>query len=72
MPTYNEKENIYMMLKRLINVFAFINDFDMHVLVVDDNSPDGTSAIVEEYTRKYPNVHLIKGKKEGSMPTVTK
>lgn len=40
-PTYNEKENIADILRA---VFALEGDF--HVLVIDDNSPDGTAAIV--------------------------
>ena len=41
-PTYNEKENIEAIIHA---VFSLPEDFD--VLVVDDNSPDGTSAIVQ-------------------------
>lgn len=37
----------------------------MGVLVVDDNSPDGTADIVKAKQKKYKNVHLISGKKEG-------
>lgn len=65
MPTYNEKENISKMLNKLIDVFASIKDFNMLVLVVDDNSPDGTGVIVEKYTNSYQNIHLLRGKKEG-------
>jgi len=42
-PTYNEKENISAIIDA---VFALKNDFD--VLVIDDNSPDGTASIVKE------------------------
>ena len=41
-PTYNEKENIERIIK---NVFSLQRNF--HILVVDDNSPDGTAAIVK-------------------------
>ena len=41
-PTYNEKENIEAIIKTV-----FEQDKKFHILVVDDNSPDGTAAIVE-------------------------
>lgn len=54
-PTYNEKENIEKLLGRLLNV-----DPGIDALVVDDNSPDGTGELVEQLTRNYPRVHLLK------------
>ncbi len=53
-PTYNEKENIEAIIKA---VFSQKKDF--HVLVVDDNSPDGTSTIVESLMNDYPNQLFI-------------
>ncbi|ARV10021.1 dolichyl-phosphate beta-D-mannosyltransferase [Winogradskyella sp. PC-19] len=54
-PTYNEKENIKSIIEA---VFLLPNDF--HVLVVDDNSPDGTASIVEELkTIHKDNLHLL-------------
>lgn len=47
-PTYNERENITMMLD---TVFALPKDFD--ILVVDDGSPDGTAAIVKNLQESY-------------------
>ncbi len=55
-PTYNEIENIELLLHDIISLQQ---DFD--VLVVDDNSPDGTSAVVEKLTEIYPDtLFLIK------------
>lgn len=48
-PTYNEIENIERLLR---TVFSLQRPF--HVLVVDDNSPDGTAAAVEENLKNYP------------------
>ncbi|HEX3024406.1 MAG TPA: polyprenol monophosphomannose synthase [Chitinophagaceae bacterium] len=48
-PTYNEKENISSILDA---VFSLNQDY--HVLVVDDNSPDGTGKIVTDLFSKYP------------------
>ena len=53
-PTYNEKENIEAIVRR---VFALNNDF--HVLVVDDNSPDGTSQIVTALQKEYGEALLL-------------
>lgn len=55
-PTYNEKENI----ENIINaVFAFPVMFD--VLIIDDNSPDGTAAIVERMQKQWDGrLHLLK------------
>lgn len=55
-PTYNEKENI----ENVINaVFALPVMFD--VLIIDDNSPDGTAAIVERMQKQWDGrLHLLK------------
>jgi dolichol-phosphate mannosyltransferase len=39
--------------------------YDMHILVIDDNSPDGTAEIVREAGEHYPNVDFITGEKQG-------
>lgn len=49
-PTYNEKENI----ETIINAI-FSQEKVFHILVVDDNSPDGTATIVRNLTSKFPN-----------------
>lgn len=66
-PTYNEKENIVSSIEDLEKIFTQIsNDFAMHILIVDDTSPDGTLEIVKEKMKKYPNLHLlINSQKEG-------
>ncbi len=53
-PTYNEKENIGKMLDA---VMALTFSFD--VLIIDDNSKDGTAAIVKDYIKQLPNrIHI--------------
>ena len=55
-PTYNEIENIEPLLRDII---LLQRDFD--ILVVDDNSPDGTSALVEKLIKEYPDsIFLLK------------
>jgi dolichol-phosphate mannosyltransferase len=47
-PTYNEKENIYLIIEA---VFALPKDFDL--LIVDDGSPDGTAEMVKQLQEKF-------------------
>lgn len=53
-PTYNEKENI-----EAIITATFKQPKKFHVLIVDDNSPDGTAAIVENMQQQYPEQLFI-------------
>jgi dolichol-phosphate mannosyltransferase len=64
LPTYNEKENIRLLLDALEAQFQEIRH-DMSILVVDDNSPDGTADEVRAAQTLYPNLHLLTGSKEG-------
>ena len=64
LPTYNEKDNIRLLIPALWKQFAELKH-EMHVLVVDDHSPDGTADAVREMMATYPNLHLITGEKEG-------
>ena len=54
-PTYNELDN----LPRLIPLVLSQNE-NLHILIVDDNSPDGTANYVEEIASKDERIHLIK------------
>ncbi len=49
-PTYNEKENIENILR-----YVFSLEGNFHVLVVEDNSPDGTAAIVKNLMKEFPD-----------------
>ena len=59
-PTYNEKENI----KDLIDRILKLKMKDLHIVVVDDNSPDGTADIVKKISKYKKNVHLLLRKKD--------
>jgi dolichol-phosphate mannosyltransferase len=63
-PTYNERGNIAALLASLQSEFTRMRH-DMHVLVVDDNSPDNTAELVREAMQTHPNVHLLTGEKAG-------
>lgn len=60
-PTYNEKENVAAIIEAVLK-----QPGNMHVLVVDDNSPDGTAKIVRDKIKESPDrVHLIE--REGKL-----
>ncbi len=53
-PTFNERENIDPLLERLLAL-----PYGLEVLVVDDGSPDGTAACVQEWQARDGRVHLL-------------
>ena len=54
-PTYNEKENIEKMIRK---VFSLPHDFQL--LIIDDGSPDGTASIVKKVQHEFPQkLHLL-------------
>jgi len=60
-PTFNEAENIEPLLQRLL-----VEVPQVDILVVDDNSPDGTAQLVAKVIAREPRVHLLsREKKEG-------
>jgi len=58
-PTYNEEENIKILIPLLIEKFKIFKDYSFHILVVDGNSRDKTVRIVKEYMQNNKNIHLI-------------
>ena len=60
-PTFNEIENIEAIIK---TVFDLKKDF--HVLVVDDNSPDGTAKVVRNLQEQFPERLFLEVRKEKS------
>ena len=62
-PTYNEAENIILLLRRLGELYPNPN---VRFLVVDDESPDGTGRLVRDFAAADDaRVHLLEGKKRG-------
>ena len=60
-PTYNESKNVATLIHEVFDRYP-----DYHMLIVDDSSPDGTSNIIKDLQKKYPNLHLeIRSKKNG-------
>jgi len=58
LPTYDEAANIRRMVAALLDVFAR-EGLDGHVLVVDDDSPDGTGAIADELAAAHAAVDVL-------------
>jgi dolichol-phosphate mannosyltransferase len=64
-PTYNEKENIEKIIR---TVFSLEKEFD--ILIVDDNSPDGTSKIVENLITEFSgNLQILNRKEKNGLGT---
>ena len=53
-PTYRERENIEAIVRAISS-----QEIPFDILVIDDNSPDGTASIIKELQRSFPNLHLI-------------
>jgi len=64
-PTYNEADNILKIIPEVLKNTSTEDEFN--ILVVDDNSPDGTAALVENLNNE--NVHLIKREKKSGLGT---
>ncbi|MCS4238925.1 dolichol-phosphate mannosyltransferase [Myroides gitamensis] len=63
-PTYNEIENIAQIIEAVLELPECF-----HVLIVDDNSPDGTAAAVEQLQEKYNALHLLKREGKNGLGT---
>ncbi len=60
-PTYNERINVPQIVPAILS-----QDPRVHVLVVDDNSPDGTGELADQLAAENPRVHVLhRGRKEG-------
>ena len=65
LPTYNEAQNIRETLDRIYLAFKNIKNWELGILVIDDNSPDGTAEIVKELQVHHKSLHLLSGPKHG-------
>jgi len=62
LPTYNERENLERMVRALV-------ERGVHVLVIDDNSPDGTGELADALAAEHPQVDVLhRERKEGLGP----
>ena len=61
-PTYNERENIPAMAERLLKLPVSID-----LLIVDDNSPDGTGQVADELAARYAWIHVLHRKEKNGL-----
>ena len=64
-PTFNERKNMRPLIKR---IDMSIKDMEHEIIVVDDNSQDGTAQAVRELSKKYP-VRVVVRKNEKGLAT---
>ena len=63
-PTYNERDNLPPLAERLLQLPVPVD-----LLVVDDNSPDGTGQLADELAAKHPAIHVLhRAQKQGLGP----
>jgi dolichol-phosphate mannosyltransferase len=61
LPTYDERENLPQIVPRILEAAP-----ELDVLVVDDNSPDGTGTLADELAARQPRIHVLhRARKEG-------
>ncbi len=71
-PTYNERDNIKLLLPKIIEILEDYGCREFEIIVVDDNSPDGTSEIVKELSLKDNRIKLIVRTDEKGLATAVK
>jgi dolichol-phosphate mannosyltransferase len=63
-PTYNEAENIAGLAERIMELYP-----SFHIIIVDDNSPDGTGDIADKLADKFSNISVIHRSGKGGLGT---
>ncbi len=62
-PTYNERENLPLVIQR---VKSSLQGIRHEIIIVDDNSPDGTGKLADEFAKKFDNIQALhRAKKKG-------
>ena len=61
-PTYNERENITYLVQDILDK---CKNLDVRIVIVDDNSPDGTGHLADKLKKKYPSIHVLHRKTRG-------
>lgn len=64
-PTYNEADNISKLIQEILTIQKDLTRWQLKILVVDSNSPDGTAKIVKGLQKTSKNIYIIQTEKEG-------
>lgn len=64
-PTYNEVENVKKLVPQIFDVAKENLNWEIHILIVDSHSNDGTEQVILKLIDKYPKLHLLRMAKEG-------
>ncbi len=64
--TYNERDNVRELIPQLLSLMP-----QASIVVIDDNSPDGTGQVVEQMRERYPSVHLLHRSQKQGLGTAT-
>lgn len=70
-PTYNERENLPVLMESLQGVVAGM-DVKPYVLIVDDGSPDGTGAVADDLAVRYGNIFVLHRSGKGGLGSAYK
>lgn len=65
LPTYNEAGAIEKVINGIVDITRTIENWEIHIVVVDSNSQDGTQEKVSKLMKKMPKLHLLRVEKEG-------
>jgi dolichol-phosphate mannosyltransferase len=69
LPTYDERENVSPVIDRIISVRDAVRPIDLHVLFVDDSSPDGTGDVIRKLMERHDFIHLLTRKEKLGLGT---
>lgn len=53
-PTFNERENLPLLVNEIFKSISSFEDIDLEMIIVDDNSPDGTGEVADELSKEFP------------------
>ncbi len=57
-PTYNERENIQILIPKIEKIFKN-NNITGEIMIIDDNSPDGTGEVADRFSKVFKNIKVI-------------
>ena len=66
-PTYNEAGNVVPLTRALEKIASRVKSSEIHLLFVDDNSPDGTRKVIEKLCQSKRFIHLLNNKRKGGL-----